>query len=555
MKTLLIFFFGFFLSAPLFPKPYENPSTNPYSVLSSITREQSISDGNNISTWVWNTGVFDQDMRTNNTPGFQWPKGSGKFAIFSAGLSMAAYVDNSLRMAAVSYIGEYAPGYVLNGAFTTNSNFKLYRVVRGDNANTNPDFANWGLMVPYGAPFDDVNNNGVYDNGTDKPGIKNAVQTIFVCLTDADPANHTPGEGFSGGTLPLFAEMHLSAWSYDITGLEDVQFVKMDVINKNSLPWTKTRFGLIVDPDLGNSDDDYIGCDISRNLGYCFNADDADGNGSGNSYGIAPPAVGIDMLKGGVNRSVTPNADMYLTSFNFYNNGGSVLCEGDPTSGPIQSYNLLRGLKRDSTKYVNPQTMQTTKFCYPGDPETLTGWTEFFGKLNNCGGDTTGAIVSPVPPGDRRFIMGSGADNFTIVPGEKQTFVFAQLIARGVNNRNSVTKLKVLDDVVQLFYNANLNVGITPISTEVPDKYSLHQNYPNPFNPSTKIKFDIAKSGFASLVIFDITGKEIAKLVNQNLNSGTYEFNFNAAALPSGIYFYKLEAENFSSVKKMSLIK
>lgn len=551
MKNLLIItFFCFFLVVYSFAKPKESSSFNPYSVV----RAQVSSDGNNIATKIWNTGVFNQNLLTTNTPGFEWPKNSGKFAIFTTGLSMATYIDNSLRMAVASYLGEYAPGYVLNGVFETNASFKLYKVNRGDN-NSNPDYANWGLMVPFGAPYDDVNNNGVYDPGTDKPGVKNAAQTIFVCLTDADPSNHTASEGFSGGTLPVFAEMHFSVWSYDITGLEDVQFLKMEVVNKNNMPWTRTRFGLVVDPDLGFTDDDYVGCDIPRNLGFCYNADNVDGDGGINSYGINPPAVGIDMLKGGVNRSVNPNVDMYMTSFNFYSNGGSILCEGDPTGGPGQSYNLLRGLKRDSTKYVNANTMQSTKYCYSGDPEPAVGWTEFTGKVSNCGGDTTGTVVSPSTPGDRRFIMGSGADNFTILPGEKQTFVFAQLIARGANNKNAVTKLKALDDIVQLFYNANLNVGVTSLSVELPEKFSLYQNYPNPFNPSTKIKFDLDKSGFASLIVYNVAGKEITRLVSQNLNSGSYEFEFNAADLPSGVYFYKLETPTTSMVKKMSLIK
>jgi len=553
MKTLLIILLSLSITVPIFSKPREVNTSNPFTVI----KAQVSSNGNNISTWIWNTGVFNQDLRTNNTAGFEWPKGSGKFAIFTSGLSMAAFVNGGLRLASVSYNGEYAPGYVLNGVFTTNSAFKLYRVNRGDNANTNPDYANWGLMVPYGAPYDDINNNGVFDPATDKPGIKNSAQTIFVCLTDADPSNHTTSEGFSGGTLPLLSEMHFTSWSYDnVLGLEDVQFLKMEIVNKNSSSWTRTQFGIVSDPDLGDASDDYVGCDIGRNLGYCYNFDNNDGDGNARTYGANPPAVGVDMLKGAVNRSVTPNSDLYMTSFiSFVGTGsGGIICETDPSSAPIASFNYLKGTKRDSTPFINPQTMLRTKFCYSGDPEPNTGWTEFTGKINNCGGDTTGPIV-PSTPFDRRFVMSSGAENLTIVPGEKQTFVFAQLIARGANNKNSVTKLKQLSDAVQAFYNSNLSVGISTLSISVPEKFSLYQNYPNPFNPTTKIKFDIDKSGFASLIVYNVAGKEITRLVNQNLNSGSYEFEFNAADLPSGVYFYKLETPTTSMVKKMSLIK
>src|SRR5438046_2359079 len=63
-------------------------------------------DANNIKSYIWNTGVFDQNLVVQNTPGFEWPKGTGKFAIFTAGLSLGAYVNNQLRLATASYKGE-----------------------------------------------------------------------------------------------------------------------------------------------------------------------------------------------------------------------------------------------------------------------------------------------------------------------------------------------------------------------------------------------------------------------------------------------------------------
>jgi len=98
-------------------------------------------------------------------------------------------------------------------------------------------------------------------------------------------------------------------------------------------------------------------------------------------------------------------------------------------------------------------------------------------------------------------------------------------------------------------------IGIKQISTEVPSVFELSQNYPNPFNPSTKINFSIPKAGFVTLKVYDITGKEVANLVNQNLNTGKYEFEFNASQLTTGIYFYTLRTENFSQTNKMMLIK
>ncbi len=97
--------------------------------------------------------------------------------------------------------------------------------------------------------------------------------------------------------------------------------------------------------------------------------------------------------------------------------------------------------------------------------------------------------------------------------------------------------------------------GIQTISNEVPSSFSLEQNYPNPFNPSTKIKFSVAEQKQVELKVFDITGREISTLVNQQLKPGIYEYDWNASNLPSGVYLYKLASGSFSSTKKMVLVK
>ncbi len=99
-------------------------------------------------------------------------------------------------------------------------------------------------------------------------------------------------------------------------------------------------------------------------------------------------------------------------------------------------------------------------------------------------------------------------------------------------------------------------VGIQNTNNEVPQVYSLQQNYPNPFNPVTNIKFGLPKSSLVRLKVFDMLGREVATLVNNlNLAAGNYTYDFNAVNIPSGIYFYRLSAGEFSDVRKMTLIK
>ena len=98
-------------------------------------------------------------------------------------------------------------------------------------------------------------------------------------------------------------------------------------------------------------------------------------------------------------------------------------------------------------------------------------------------------------------------------------------------------------------------IGIQSVSTEIHSEFSLSQNYPNPFNPVTNIKFQMPNSGPVKITVFDIAGREVAELVNQNLSAGTYNVDFDASHLSSGAYFYRLQTKDFTSVKKMILIK
>jgi enediyne biosynthesis protein E4 len=98
-------------------------------------------------------------------------------------------------------------------------------------------------------------------------------------------------------------------------------------------------------------------------------------------------------------------------------------------------------------------------------------------------------------------------------------------------------------------------IGVNQISSQVPDKFTLHQNYPNPFNPVTKIRFDISTASNVKVTVFDITGRVVVTLVNGYMQAGTFETDFDASKLSSGVYFYRLDTKSFTETKKMVLIK
>lgn len=105
---------------------------------------------------------------------------------------------------------------------------------------------------------------------------------------------------------------------------------------------------------------------------------------------------------------------------------------------------------------------------------------------------------------------------------------------------------------------SNITVGLTSTgqtSVEIPADYSVSQNYPNPFNPNTRIDFAIPRSGIVKVVVYDIAGREVQTLVNERLNAGYYKTDFDGSTLSSGVYIYRVQSGDFSTVKKMTLVK
>ena len=98
-------------------------------------------------------------------------------------------------------------------------------------------------------------------------------------------------------------------------------------------------------------------------------------------------------------------------------------------------------------------------------------------------------------------------------------------------------------------------VGISNGNNGIPKQFELKQNFPNPFNPNTLISFSIQKSGKVTLEVFNVSGRKIASLIDEEIEAGNYSYDFNASNLSSGVYFYKLTADGFTDTKKMILVK
>jgi photosystem II stability/assembly factor-like uncharacterized protein len=438
---------------------------------------------NNFSGYFTDRLVINKDIRYNAI-GLEWPRGSGKFLSDAMGMSITAKVNGVLRTAAAFQKGEFTPGYSNNGQHFFDNRFKIYKVKKTDSP-TSYSWQRWGDMVPFGAPYVDVNMNGMYEPLIDTPGVKSAGETNFICVSDAADTAHHVSNGYGAGTLPLGAEIHFTIWAdhfmIDTANThftDDAIFMKYEIINKSGLPWTGTYFSFLNDGFIGDETDDYIGCDTTKELAYYYNSDNTD-----NNYGTSPPSWGIALLKGAY-LPAAPNVDLGMTSMGYFY--GTTGCTSDNMTSD-ELYNMAKGFKKDGTPWVNIQNNQPTKFNYTGDVETAAGWTEFNGRILNCGGSLSGSTEIPSTPRQRNIIFSTGSENLTMNPGDKQVLVLVQAVGRGSNNKNGVTKLKqYIENIKQLYYIPRFSVNIHIVNSAIPDKFLLHQNYPNPFNPDNQ---------------------------------------------------------------------
>jgi hypothetical protein len=163
--------------------------------------------------------------------------------------------------------------------------------------------------------------------------------------------------------------------------------------------------------------------------------------------------------------------------------------------------------------WTNNAWVNNNKQIYTYDINGNASKLEYFSWVSN-------QWVSSI--GDLKLILNGGKINL-IYAG---SIVILQYLATGINDQNLTAKT-----------------------------FSLRQNYPNPFNPSTTISYSIAKAGEVKLNVYDIIGNKVASVVNENKPAGSYSIQFNAAALPSGIYLYRLESQGYSDTKKFILLK
>ena len=378
---------------------------------------------NNIRMFVTNTGSFAWDKAGAGQPaGFEFPKGTGKTALYAAGLWLGAKVNGALRLAVSEYSDEYRPGSAVGGYPPDDPTKAEYKVYKLDRVYNNPSTRDAALAdyvagaVPHGAPSISVQADGSLNTLGD--------EMMWAVYNDLDSTAHNNRADNLFKALGI--EVQQTTFAFAAQGaLNNTIFIKYKFINRG--PWFLDQMyaSQWCDPDLGGATDDLVGCDVPKSLGFVYNATNSD-----DQYGTFVPSVGFDFFKG----PIVAGSPLGLSSFNKYINAT------DPNTA-VKTYNYMLGLDAAGNVIIDPTTGTATKFQVPGDPTTGTGWLD-----SN--------------PADRRMMLTTGP--FTMAPGESQEIVVGIVVGQSVNRIASVAKMKFDDETAQSAFDLNFNVPPPP---------------------------------------------------------------------------------------------
>lgn len=420
------------------------PNYGGYRAGTQIIDNTTYFDANSLLMFVTNTGsiAYDKTGFLGKSDGLYFPRGTNKTVIFAGGVWMGAKVNGEIRIFVSEYSNECVPGPMVNGTFQSDrGRFRVYKIRRGDTRESNPDYRDWPFED--GAPYvKDANGDPVRDDDGNMIPLLQGDQALWCVYNDADPSAHSNN---AGSTPPLGVEVHQYVFGYARAGaLGQTIFVRYKIINKGGNQLEDTYISLWADPDLGDAGDDFVGCDTTLSLGFCYNDGDDD------TYGSRPPAVGYDFFQGPVVPSTNPQDSAWvsskgewiyggfknlpMTSFNKYINGT------DPDNAQ-QTYNYMRGLTAEGDVQTDPNTGEATTFVLAGDPVEGTGW------LDDAADD-------------RRYMMSTGP--FSMAPGDTQEVVAAVVVGQGADRLASITELKSIDAIAQNVFDLNFDIPGPP---------------------------------------------------------------------------------------------
>ncbi|MEM1096416.1 MAG: T9SS type A sorting domain-containing protein [Bacteroidota bacterium] len=547
------------------------------------------------------SGEADADLDVNNVRarlynngGFFW-RGSGNVytvpkegevsAIFAAGLWFGAEAtDGTLRFSGVRYgPWEFWPGPLdENGSPPDDcaDYDRLYSVYDADirayeyDGTLTDDLRDWPHHL--GAPV--VDGDGIAGNydlaAGDRPHVYGE-QSVWWVMNDMGNQKGARGLGlevqvqaFSASCIPGFHPSIPDVRTIN-KALAHATYYEITTVYHGREVLGNMHFGWFMDADLGYAGDDFMGTDTTLGMGFVYNGDDVDASPEGYGYGTSPPAVGALMAQGHLNAQPI--------TFDYGADYGNRRFPGPepPTIRAPGHFLMMQGRWADGM----PHTLggdgyggdTPTPFMFPGDPVTQQFWSEENpngqrgtlqpGDVGYWPGSLGNVQSSRNEPGDRRVLMSSGPH--TLMPGDTMRLVVALPWAQGGDRLRSVTMLRetarhlrnVLTGVMRYDIRAcPIPVSAQPAHPAALNHYTLRQNYPEPFSQQTTIRYEVIDTVPVTLTVYDLLGRRVRTLVDGMQSAGVYDVVFEAGDLPTGLYFYRLEAAGYVSItRRMTL--
>jgi hypothetical protein len=569
-----------------------------------VSAGKALLDINNVCAIILDNADAHWDYSAS-VSGYSVPKQKNTKPLFASAFWLGGYGNNALHTAAMTYRQngvDFWPGPLdtttaKTDTATSYAYNKIWKVNRYDIANFiynyNAGNVQNGSFIPDAniltwpatgtgnyahkmAPFIDVNNNGIYDpmHDGDYPAIKGD-QMLWHVFNDNFSAH-----GETGG-LPFGVEVHASAYAFTCPGITDsnmvlnnTTFYNYKIFNRSQNKYDSCFVSAWMDADLGNYQDDYVGCDVMNNFGYIYNGDNYDQDVGGNiGYHDQLPAFACNVLNGplaNINDSKDnnnngiidePNEKCLQGGFNSYNNSGDPL-DGNP-QGYNQYYNLMASKWKNGTTMTYGNQGLTTggtscKFLYPGnsDPYGIGIGGSIANPITPTGNyGTTGWTEKQAinAPGDRRFMTNIGP--FTMQPGGVYdidwALVFSQDTTSCLDSNTCILSRMVQDNkrVKHWFDNNSFPSCLNLVGVGVKQNTSPQLDvklYPNPANNNMYLEFGVSQKN-VTIEIYDMLGKLV--------HGFQYNDESKYAVVPvndlqSGIYIIKVKSNEGYTVKK-----
>lgn len=448
----------------------------------AIAHDTAYIESGELLMFVNNTGSFGYDRTAylGVYDGLHYPGECPSTVLYAGGLWIGATVNGQVRVAAAEYAVDYGPGTISGGEPSPdNQTFHVYRIRSGDSKLSNPDYADWPFDQGAPALKNSLGADSIDEFG-DRIPLLLADNAAWCVFNDGDMTLHETDPG-SGSNAPLNVEVQLYAYAFDSAGPAGrIIFLEYTIVHEGSEFADSMFVSLWADPDVGNPGDDLVGCDTTVDLGYCYNAFGRDAE-----YGEFPPSVGIMLLSGptvpstgdrawvpGRQAPITGYRNLPMTAFSRYVNGT------DP-GNCIESWNYMRGRRRDGTEHVDQYTGLATPFVLSGNPLTGSGW------IDNSASD-------------KRFMVSAGP--FAMNPGDTQ-FVSVAVLVGSTHSQDCF--LDIFADTVYADHVEGISAGRAFALVAEPEHTTGHDYSITFAGPQDRIRWSVHDLTLGSTLLTD----------------------------------------------------